>query len=97
MNIVDAAGEQLDSGHGYGSSGTQFDYQLLYDEKLPEGWAFIANLNPLVPMLALYRSAILAYPFEMSDLILSAAWALVVAIGAVTVFVRFEGKMARYL
>ena len=69
----------------------------LYDEKLPEGWAFIANLNPMVPLLALYRSALLGYPFELTDLVASAVWAVVVAVVAITVFVRFEGKMARYL
>ncbi|MDJ0791707.1 MAG: ABC transporter permease [Acidimicrobiia bacterium] len=69
----------------------------LYDEKLPEGWAFIANLNPMVPILALYRSALLGYPFEPTDLVLSALWALVVAGLAISAFVRFEGKMARYL
>ena len=69
----------------------------LFEEKLPEGWAFIANLNPMVPILGIYRSALLDYPFEQSELIFAAAWAVVVAVYAIWVFVKFEGKMARYL
>ncbi|MGI9529422.1 MAG: ABC transporter permease [Acidimicrobiia bacterium] len=68
----------------------------LYEE-LPAGWALIANLNPMVPILGVYRSALLGYPFESSELLLSAIWAVVVGVSAVAVFVKFEGKMARYL
>lgn len=69
----------------------------LFDEKLPEGWAFIANLNPMVPILGIYRSALLNYPFEPSQLAFASAWAVAVAVYAIWVFVKFEGKMARYL
>ena len=69
----------------------------LFEEKLPEGWAFIANLNPMVPILGLYRSALLGYDFDPSQLAFATVWAVGVAVYAVWVFVRFEGKMARYL
>ena len=69
----------------------------LFEEKLPEGWAFIANLNPMVPILSIYRSAILDYPIEPNQLLFAALWAMFLAVYAITVFVRFEGKMARYL
>ena len=69
----------------------------LFDEKLPEGWAFIANLNPMVPFLGVYRSALLGYEFEPQQLLMASLWAFGVAAYAIYVFVRFEGKMARYL
>ena len=66
-------------------------------EKLPEGWAIIANLNPMVPILSVYRSALLGYPLDTTQLAFAALWALGLSVFAITVFVRFEGKMARYL
>ena len=61
-------------------------------------WAVkLYNLNPLVPILSVYRSALLGYKFESSDLVLSAIWAFGLAAVAITSFVSYEGKMARYL
>jgi teichoic acid transport system permease protein len=64
---------------------------------LPEWAVKLYNLNPLVPILAVYRSALLGYKFEMSDLVFAAVWAFGLAAVAITVFVKYEGKMARYL
>lgn len=69
----------------------------LFEEELPEGWAIIANLNPMVPILGVYRTALLGYPFDLGQLAFAAGWAVALAAVAITVFVRFEGKMARYL
>jgi teichoic acid transport system permease protein len=64
---------------------------------LPEWGVKLYNLNPLVPILSVYRSALLGYKFESSDLLYSAVWAFGLAIVAITIFVKYEGKMARYL
>ena len=64
---------------------------------LPDWAVKLYNLNPLVPILSVYRSALLGYQFESSDLVLSAIWAFGLATVAITVFVKYEGKMARYL
>jgi teichoic acid transport system permease protein len=64
---------------------------------LPDWAVKLYNLNPMVPMLSVYRSALLGYKFESSDLVFSAVWAFGLAAVAITVFVKYEGKMARYL
>ena len=69
----------------------------LFEEKLPEGWAVIANLNPMVPILGVYRSALLDYPIEPTELLFASLWAVGLAVFAITIFVRSEGNMARYL
>ena len=64
---------------------------------LPEWAVKLYNFNPLVPILSVYRSALLGYEFQSSDLLFSAIWAFGLAAVAITVFVKYEGKMARYL
>ena len=73
-------------------------YSLEYLEKRlsPEMLRFF-HLNPLVPFLSLYRSALLGYRFRPDDLLSAALWAVGVTVVAVAAFVRYEGKMARYL
>jgi teichoic acid transport system permease protein len=69
----------------------------LYD-RLPEPWSTIAKVaNPMVPILDVYRSALLGYPFDPMQMLFAAVWAIGIAAFAVTIFVRFEGRMARYL
>jgi teichoic acid transport system permease protein len=64
---------------------------------LPSWAVKLYNLNPLVPILSVYRSALLGYKLETADLIFAAIWAFGFAAIAITVFVKYEGKMARYL
>jgi ABC-type polysaccharide/polyol phosphate export permease len=47
--------------------------------------------------LSVYRSALLGYHFYPMDLVFSIAWALGLAAVALTMFIKYEGKMARYL
>jgi teichoic acid transport system permease protein len=72
-------------------------YTAAQIESLPEWGARLYDLNPLVPILSVYRSALLGYAFESSDLVYSAIWAFGLAAVAITIFVKYEGKMARYL
>lgn len=72
-------------------------YQVGQFGSLPDWATRLFGLNPLVPILAVYRSALLGYDFNGSDLLYSAVWAFGLAAVAITVFVKYEGKMARYL
>jgi len=51
----------------------------------------------MVPILGVYRSALLGYPFVASELLWSAVWAAGVGLVAIGAFVKYEGRMARYL
>ncbi len=64
---------------------------------LPEPASTIFHLNPMVPILSVYRSALLGYPFSSQDLLYATLWAFGVAAIALVMFIKYEGKMARYL
>lgn len=66
-------------------------------DKLPPVAQTIAELNPMVPILAIYRAALIGTEVTVDQILLGAAWGLGVGVIAVFVFVRYEGKMARYL
>jgi ABC-type polysaccharide/polyol phosphate export permease len=66
-------------------------------EDLPAWATTVYNLNPMVSILAVYRAALLGYAFHVSDVISAGLWAVGVAIVSIASFVRYEGKMARYL
>jgi teichoic acid transport system permease protein len=56
------------------------------------------ELNPLYPMLAMYRHALLGYEVDKSIMLSrSALAAVVMCVIGVTAFIRYEGKMAKYL
>ncbi len=57
----------------------------------------LLRLNPMFPILSIYRTALLGEPLVGADLAASAGWAVVAFVLGVTLFVRYEGKMARYL
>jgi teichoic acid transport system permease protein len=65
--------------------------------KLPEPWDTVAQLNPMVPILDVYRSALLGNPLDWSQVALALVWAVGLCAIAITSFVRYEGRMARYL
>lgn len=69
----------------------------MYD-KLDAPWDTIARVaNPMVPILEVYRSALLGYEFRSEELVAATVWAVGLGVIAVYAFVRYEGRMARYL
>jgi ABC-type polysaccharide/polyol phosphate export permease len=66
-------------------------------EGLDEPWRTLVHLNPMVPILGLYRSALLGYKFHPAELWAATFWAIATLIVGFVAFVRYEGKMARYL
>lgn len=65
---------------------------------IPAGWQLrLFNLNPLVPLLGVYRAALTGGEFVSADLLTAALWAFGVAAIAIAAFVKYEGRMARYL
>jgi teichoic acid transport system permease protein len=67
-------------------------------EKAPAWARQIAEINPLVPILRLYRHALTPLQTDLSvAFVAAAAWAVaLLAIGGMS-FIRYEGRMARYL
>lgn len=57
----------------------------------------VVELNPMTHLLGLYRTALLGYPFQWFDLWASAAWAVGLGVLGVALFVKYEGRIARYL
>lgn len=57
----------------------------------------ILAFNPLFPILAMYRHALIGTEFSLSDVGASALWAVVVLLVGAAVFIRSESRMTRYL
>jgi teichoic acid transport system permease protein len=55
------------------------------------------RLNPMFPIIALYRTALLGYPLESADLIAAVIWCVVVGVVGIAMFIKYEGRMVRYL
>jgi teichoic acid transport system permease protein len=53
--------------------------------------------NPLFPMLALFRHALMGLPMGADDVLTATAWALSTMVIGVGAFVRYESRMTRYL
>jgi teichoic acid transport system permease protein len=67
-------------------------------ENAPDSVRQMANLNPLAPILALYRYSLVGMETDLAASLLSAsAWALAIGFVGALSFVRQEGRMARYL
>ena len=66
-------------------------------DQATEPWATLYNLNPMVPILSVYRSALLGLPIDTTMIWASAIWAIGLGSIAVAMFVKYEGRMARYL
>lgn len=64
---------------------------------LPEWAVNLYSFNPMVPLLSVYRAGLIGYELSIVDVWAMAAWAIGLASVAVTVFVRYEGRIARYL
>lgn len=58
----------------------------------------VFEANPLFSILGLYRYALTGIPVDTTEaLIKGSLWALAAAIVGITSFVKYEGRMARYL
>jgi teichoic acid transport system permease protein len=55
------------------------------------------RLNPMFPIISVYRSALLGYPLVQADLVAMAVWCVAVGIVGVAIFIKYEGRMVRYL
>ena len=69
----------------------------LVQERATPPWDTLYNLNPMVPILSVYRSALLGSPIDTTMIWASAIWAIGLGSIAVVMFVKYEGRMARYL
>lgn len=57
----------------------------------------IVEINPMFPLIEMYRTALMGYPFEPGALLASVVWAVaLLAIGS-ALFVTYENRMVRYL
>ncbi len=67
-------------------------------EKAPAWARAIADANPLAPMLRLYRHALTPLKTDLPQSFIEAGlWAIVLLLVGGIWFIRYEGKMARYL
>lgn len=72
-------------------------YMTSQIEDMPD-WALrLFHLNPMVPILDISRSALLGLPLDGNALLSASLWAVGLATVSIVAFVRYEGKMARYL
>jgi teichoic acid transport system permease protein len=65
--------------------------------RAPAPWDRLYNLNPMVPILSVYRSALLGWPLDTTMLLMAVLWAVGLGSIAIAMFVKYEGRMARYL
>ena len=72
-------------------------YTVDFVNSLGEPLTSIYRFNPLFPILAIYRSALLGYDLNPSDLLLASGWAVGIAVIAMALFVKYESRMARDL
>lgn len=72
-------------------------WPLAFLERIPSWSQAVLRANPLFPFLSLYRTALLGGPLDPAMLLQAAAWGLAVLAIGVTLFVRIEGRMVRYL
>jgi len=57
----------------------------------------LVELNPMYDMVGLYRSALLGTPLIMDQVVGAIVWSAVVCVIGVTLFIKNEGHMVRYL
>ncbi len=62
-----------------------------------ETFATVARLNPMFHLVAVYRTALMGYPFDPSALTTSVLWALALFVIGAGAFVTYENRMVRYL
>lgn len=62
-----------------------------------EAFAPYAELNPMFSIISVYRAALIGEPFDPVMLWRFAIWAVVLGLFGIGLFVRYEGRIARYL
>jgi teichoic acid transport system permease protein len=70
---------------------------LVDDPDLPELGHRLIQFNPMFSLIAVYRSALLGYPLDTSSLVTAAIWAVAVGSIGIALFIKYEGRMVRYL
>lgn len=64
---------------------------------LPAPLVRALEFNPLFPMLAMYRHALIGGPLSGEEVLVAGLWAAAVFVIGVAAFVRSEGRIARYV
>lgn len=73
-------------------------YEASFVDDMGEPFETLFRLNPLFSILELYRHVLTGVDIDFStSLVVSSAWAMAAAVVGVYMFVKYEGKMARYL
>jgi teichoic acid transport system permease protein len=65
--------------------------------RAPAPWDKLYNLNPMVPILSVYRTALLGWPLDTTMLLMAVAWAIGLGSIAIAMFIKYESRMAQYL
>jgi teichoic acid transport system permease protein len=79
---------------------TPIIWPLAFIDNLGPAVQTLVRLNPMFPLIALYRTAFIGspdYPFQVDDLLISLAWAVAIFLVGVAGFIRYENRMVRYL
>jgi teichoic acid transport system permease protein len=79
---------------------TPIIWPLAFIDNLGPAVQTLVRLNPMFPLIALYRTAFIGrpdYPFQVDDLLISLAWAVAFFLVGVAGFIRYENRMVRYL
>ena len=58
---------------------------------------FLVRLNPMFHLIAIYRTALMGVPLEMSSLVTAGVWAAALFTIGAGLFVTYENRMVRYL
>jgi teichoic acid transport system permease protein len=72
-------------------------WEVSFIEDAPDWISTLVRLNPIFPMLELYRAALLGWDYSATSLLVAAAWAAAALLIGSWSFVRFEGQMVQYL
>ena len=67
------------------------------EQNLSGSLEIVLKANPLFPILAMFRHALMGLPMGRDDVVLATAWAVATMIIGVGLFVRYESRMTRYL
>ena len=75
-------------------------WQLSFLDKASPAIKTVVEINPMFHIIELYRAALIGHPgyvFDINDLWVALAWAVVVFVVGVAGFIRYETRMVRYL
>ena len=72
-------------------------YPLSFVDDLGSRWRAAVEINPLFPILTMYRHALMGQGLEGEQVVYALTWALAVFIVGVGLFVRSEARMTRDL